>query len=480
MTHFKSWRQFRAAMIAADGLAIIATYILADILRCHLWMRTDWPELLRLGPPPFDKISSVRIHLKVLVPLVFAWPLILAWLGWYQERWWSWRRSLRQVVAAVGINGLIMGSLALLLERELYPRAQIGFVALILPATTLLTRGISAWAGRWLGRRQRAHVLIVGTSRDAVRFRRLLRSSGLSRPIVVGHLRAPWETDRERIQTGAILGDLAELGPILDGQVIDEVVFSSPLENLPLILPYVRLCEEVGVVAHVQAESMTCHSVPEIVEFHGVPLLCYSPNRHSPEMLWLKRMLDIVLAIIGIILAAPIMLVCAVVIKLSSPGPVLFRQRRSGLHGREFEMLKFRTMEPDAEAKLALVSHLNQSDGPAFKIPDDPRATRVGRWLRRWSLDELPQLFNVLWGDMSFVGPRPPIPAEVAQYDRWQRRRLSMRPGLTCLWQIKGRHRISFEEWMRLDLYYIDNWSLRLDFLILSRTISTVLGGTGA
>jgi exopolysaccharide biosynthesis polyprenyl glycosylphosphotransferase len=480
MTHFKSWRQFRAAMIATDAIAIILTYFLADILRCHLWMGVDWPELLNLGPPPLDKINSVRIHMKVLVPLIPAWPVILAWLGWYQQRWRSWHWFIRQGAAAAAINALLMAALALLLERDLYPRAQIGFVAMLLPATALLAKGISTLAGRWLGRRQRARVLIVGTSRDAVRFRRLLRSSGLSRPIVVGHLRAPWETDRQRIETGAILGDLAELGPILDGQVIDEVIFSSPLEHLPQILPYVRLCEEVGVVAHIQAESMACHSVPEIVECNGVPLLSYSPTRHSPERLWLKRAFDICLAIIGIALTAPIMLVCAILIKLTSPGPVFFRQRRSGLHGREFQMMKFRTMEPDAEAKLALVSHLNQSDGPAFKIRDDPRATRVGRSLRRWSLDELPQLFNVVWGDMSIVGPRPPIPAEVAQYDRWQRRRLSMRPGLTCLWQIKGRHRIGFEEWMRLDLYYIDNWSLRLDFLILCRTISTVLGGTGA
>lgn len=480
MTHLKAWRQFRAAMIAADALTIIVTYIIADILRCHLWMHTDWPELLRIGPPPLDKVSSVRIHLKVLIPLVLGWPVILAWLGWYRQRWRSWSWLARHVLAAAGITILLMAALALLFERELYPRAQIGFVALLLPATTLAARGISVLVGRSIGRRQAAHLLIVGTSRDAVRFRRLLRSGGPGRPLVVGHLRPPWETDRDRIQTGAILGELTELGPILDNRVIDEVVFCSPLEHLPEILPCVRLCEEVGVVAHVQAESMTCLSVPEIVEFHGVPLLSYSPNAHHPEMLWLKRALDIAMSIIGIAITAPIMLLCALLIKLSSPGPVLFRQRRSGLHGREFQMLKFRTMEPDAEAKLALVAHLNQSDGPVFKIPNDPRATRAGRWLRRWSLDELPQLFNVLRGDMSFVGPRPPIPAEVAQYDRWQRRRLSMRPGLTCLWQIKGRHRIAFEEWMRLDLFYIDNWSLRLDFLILCRTISTVLGGTGA
>jgi len=205
------------------------------------------------------------------------------------------------------------------------------------------------------------------------------------------------------------------------------------------------------------------------------------PAQHSPELLGIKRCMDAAFAIIGIILTAPIMLLCAVLIRTTCGTPIFFRQRRSGLNGREFRMYKFRTMEPNAEAKLADVAHLNQCDGPVYKARErDPRVTRIGPFLRRWSLDELPQLFNVLRGDMSIVGPRPPIPSEVRQYDRWQRRRLSMRPGLTCLWQIKGRHRIPFEDWMKLDLFYIDHWSLKLDFLIICKTLPTVLSGSGA
>lgn len=143
-------------------------------------------------------------------------------------------------------------------------------------------------------------------------------------------------------------------------------------------------------------------------------------------------------------------------------------------------MLKFRTMELGAEAKQTELAKMNEVEGPVFKMENDPRVTTVGKFLRRWSLDELPQLFNVLKGDMSIVGPRPPLPSEVVRYDRWQRRRLSMRPGLTCIWQVKGRHRIGFEEWMKLDLFYIDHWSLKLDFFILCRTISAVLSGSGA
>jgi len=159
---------------------------------------------------------------------------------------------------------------------------------------------------------------------------------------------------------------------------------------------------------------------------------------------------------------------------------VLFRQRRCGLNGRIFTLFKFRTMVADAEERIGEVAHLNEMKGPVFKVRRDPRVTGVGRWLRRFSLDELPQLWNVLRGDMSLVGPRPPIPEEVARYERWQRRRLSMKPGLTCLWQVRGRNQIDFEEWMRLDLEYIDNWSPWLDLKILARTVPVVLSGRGA
>lgn len=461
-------------MIAADAVAIFLTYMLADYLRCHLWMGQEWPEF----HPDYG--STVRTHMQILAFLPFAWPIVLFQFGWYAQKWRSWTWGLRRALLATAIISLLIAALALLFERERYPRAQIGFLALFLPATTMAIRGISSLVSLWMGSRQRRHVLIVGTGRDAVRFRRLLRSITLGRPSVLGHLRGTWETDPSRVETGAILGDIDQLGRILDRHVVDEVLFSAPLEHLAEILPYVRLCEEIGVTSHVHAESMACHSVPEMIDFHGVPLLAYAPARHSPELLIIKRVFDVLFAIIGIILTGPIMLICALAIKLTSPGPVLFRQRRSGLNGREFRMYKFRTMNPDAEAKQAEVAHLNEAEGPVFKIRHDPRVTRLGRFLRRWSLDELPQLFNVFKGDMSIVGPRPPIPAEVQQYDRWQRRRLSMRPGLTCLWQIKGRHRIGFQEWMQLDLFYIDHWSLKLDFLILFRTVSTVLSGSGA
>lgn len=469
------WRQFRVGMIAADAVSIFLAYVVADILRCKLYMQVDWPELLP------GKVSSVReVHMKVLVFLPLAWPAILWTLGWYQMRWRPWTWLLRQAVVSGMVIGLLISGLALLFAREAYPRAQIGFLLPLVPATALMVRGINGVAGRWLSSRLARHILIVGTGRDAVRIRRLLRASALGRPMVLGHLRGFWEEDGAQAVTGAVLGTTDRLGEILDGSVVDEVIFCAPLEALPRLLPYVTLCEEIGVSAQVQADGLSCHTQPEIVNFHGLPLLAYSPVRHAPELLSVKRGIDVLLSVVGIILTGPILLLCALAIKFSSPGPVIFRQRRSGLNGREFHMFKFRTMEHGAEERQAELTAFNEVSGPVFKIANDPRVTPVGRFLRRWSLDELPQLFNVLRGEMSIVGPRPPLPAEVSRYDRWQRRRLSMRPGLTCLWQVKGRHRIGFDEWMKLDLYYIDHWSLKLDFLILCRTITTVLSGSGA
>jgi len=178
---------------------------------------------------------------------------------------------------------------------------------------------------------------------------------------------------------------------------------------------------------------------------------------------------------------APFLGLVALTITLTSPGPVFFRQQRVGRHGRPFGMLKFRSMIVDTEARrAALEAHNEHREGPVFKMTHDPRITRVGRFIRKYSIDELPQLWNVLRGEMSLVGPRPPIPAEVAKYDAWQRRRLSVVPGLTGLWQVSGRNQISFDQWMRLDLQYIDNWSLRLDLALLGRTIPVVLTGRGA
>jgi exopolysaccharide biosynthesis polyprenyl glycosylphosphotransferase len=225
------------------------------------------------------------------------------------------------------------------------------------------------------------------------------------------------------------------------------------------------------------------HSIArmELHEFDGFPLLSFSTTPTNEALMFVRRILDVALAAVIIAVFGPLlMLPAAIVIKLTSRGPVLFRQTRCGHNGRPFVMYKFRSMVDNAEQLRVELECLNEMDGPVFKSSRDPRITTIGKIIRRFSIDELPQVFNVLRGDMSLVGPRPPLPEEVSRYERWQRRRLSMKPGMTCLWQISGRNEVSFEDWMKLDLTYIDNWSLLLDLKILLKTVPVVLLGRGA
>jgi exopolysaccharide biosynthesis polyprenyl glycosylphosphotransferase len=272
-----------------------------------------------------------------------------------------------------------------------------------------------------------------------------------------------------------------ETPDLLRDHVIDEVIIACPRSLLTAIAPVVACCRAAGVPVTVPTDLFgDCFPPPRVSRFGSKDALVFAPVHHNRAMLVVKRGIDFIGAGIALILAAPVLVVAAAAIKLSSPGPVLFRQSRSGLHGRPFRMLKLRTMSLDAEARRDELLDLNEMDGPVFKIQRDPRITPVGRFLRRYSIDELPQLWNVLTGHMSLVGPRPPIPAEVIQYQTPERRRLSMRPGITCLWQVNGRNRLGFADWVRLDLEYIDGWSLVADFKILAKTALVVLRGTGA
>ena len=209
-------------------------------------------------------------------------------------------------------------------------------------------------------------------------------------------------------------------------------------------------------------------------------LISFETTVTDEFQLFIKRAFDVIVSSIGLIVLSPVLLLVAIVIKVTSPGPALFAQQRMGVNGRKFTLYKFRTMRKDAHERRAEVEKLNEMDGPVFKIKNDPRVTPVGRFLRKLSIDEFPQIFNVFIGHMSLVGPRPPLSDEVVQYEPWQRRRLSMRPGITCLWQVSGRNKVDFKQWMKLDLEYIDTWSLWLDFKILMKTVPVVLFGIGA
>jgi exopolysaccharide biosynthesis polyprenyl glycosylphosphotransferase len=212
----------------------------------------------------------------------------------------------------------------------------------------------------------------------------------------------------------------------------------------------------------------------------NVPLITFSTTPDHPLSLFVKRAMDVVFSILLLMASLPLMILVGLLVKLTSKGPIIYSQVRCGLYGRKFVLYKFRSMQEGAQDVLWEIKHLNEMDGPVFKMRLDPRVTVLGRFLRKYSIDEWPQFWNVLKGDMSLVGPRAPLPEEVLEYTRWQRRRLSVKPGITCLWQVSGRNEIDFHEWMKLDLHYIDNWSLLLDLKILLRTFPVVLFGKGA
>jgi len=298
----------------------------------------------------------------------------------------------------------------------------------------------------------------------------------------VGFLDTDWQRVGERIIGAPVLGTTSEITGILKSNVVDEVILAIPRGMIGEVEKVVRACEEEGVKVRLMADLF---QVPfkrvTLDELEEVPFLTFDSVAHDEWKLLLKRGIDLVVGVALLIILAPVMAMIALAIRLDSPGPVLFIQRRVGMNKRTFRLIKFRTMYRDAEQRQAQFEHLNEADGPVFKLRNDPRVTRVGRFLRRTSLDEVTQLLNVVKGDMSLVGPRPLPLRDVNLFDRGvQRKRFSVKPGLTCLWQVSGRSNLPFSEWVRLDLLYIDKWSIALDLKILGRTIPAVLKGTGA
>lgn len=286
-----------------------------------------------------------------------------------------------------------------------------------------------------------------------------------------------------KIQIGdsvPFLDSSTDISKILEDKVIDEVAYCKNEPIIKEVEDLVFICSEVGVVFRMYSPffNMLANRT-HLHYFDTLPMLTISKAPGDYFAQSIKVAFDFLTSLLILFILLPVFVIIGAIIKLTSSGSVFFKQERVGLMGRKFYIYKFRTMVQNAEALKEGLLHQNESDGPTFKMDRDPRITKVGKFLRKTSLDELPQFINVLLGDMSIVGPRPPVPSEVKEYERWQLRRLSMKPGITCIWQVSGRNTVSFDRWMEMDLEYIDNWSLKMDFIIFIKTIRAVLIASG-
>lgn len=466
-------------------------FALADILLAAVAFEAAY-QLRQLIP--FERTFFLTVPVKALLlgATAVVWPMLGYWLGVYERLDSAHPRvivrdSFRQTL--VGGIALVILQYGLRLDLSRSFLAVFGVLSWVLLCLFRLKAGaVVGWIRKEFGAPH--YVLVVGTGDRAVRLGRALERSASFGIRLVGFLTeqsdAGSEADAEAGKGSLTLEReypvyaMSALPSLLDRHVIDEVLVAVDSRRLADMEELLLVCDEDGVRTRVAVDVFPhVNSEVYLDRLEQVPLLTFAAAPHDEILLLCKRVTDVVLAAAGLMLLAPLMLAIAGMIKLTSPGPAIFRQVRCGLNGRRFMFYKFRSMVDNAEQLKAGLLHLSKK-GIAFKIPDDPRLTRLGRYLRRFSIDEWPQLWNVLKGDMSLVGPRPAVPEEVEQYQRWQRRRLRMRPGLTCLWALEGRDHLDFETWMRKDMEYIDNWSLALDWKILLRTIPRVLSGRGA
>jgi exopolysaccharide biosynthesis polyprenyl glycosylphosphotransferase len=386
--------------------------------------------------------------------------------------------TLKPFVVAMAILGLAI----FLLQDKTFSRPIFFgylFLGFVLIASEKQILKALAHKARRLGYNTR-NVIIVGAGEDAGNIAHLIDDSGEYGYRIKGHLALAGE-DSVPGSPYAVVGQGEDLQSFLDREAVDEVIFAAPYSQILQNERLIRLCDEVGVKIHIKLDSIgTLLSRTYPTQLGDYPMLTLTSTPYDAMDVLVKRLIDLSVSAVALVLAAPLLAGTWLAVRLTSRGPAIFKQTRSGLNGRRFVLYKFRSMYVGAEKGLQGLRSSNEMDGPVFKMTGDPRVTRVGHFIRKWSIDELPQFFNVLKGDMSLVGPRPPLPAEVEKYARWQKRRLSVKPGLTCLWQINGRNKIGFEDWMQLDMRYIDNWSLGLDFKIMLQTIPAILFAKGA
>ncbi len=495
-SHRRQWRIFECiAMIILDAILVVISFRLAYHLRYDTFFNNQWLATFRYNLHGIENISHtpLKVTPDTLTPftyfqsleigIVIGLILIFTLRGLYKIRLTgTWFRQVWTIVSSTTLGMAFLITYYFIFQPISNSRLLVPFVwataILILCFARLIVSSIMGMLYR-LGLGE-TRLLVVGSGRlSKLIMQHIVANPNLGYNIV-GFLHDMNEppSDFGRFK---MLGTLDDLGMVIRSMQIDEVIIALPSYLHQQSIRSVRLCERLGTSFKLVPDLYELSlSRIDMEAIEGIPLIGIKQVSINPLQGFVTRIVDIILAFLILMIGFPLWLCIALAVAISSPGGMLYKQTRIGLTGRPFKVFKFRSMYKDADARLADLMAMNEAQGPLFKIREDPRVTPIGRFLRHTSFDEIPQLFNVIKGEMSLVGPRPALPQEVAQYDEVQKGRLAVKPGMTGLWQIRGRSDISFDEGVLMDLYYIENWSLRLYFLTLIRTIPVVIFGRGA
>jgi len=460
----------------ADGMTNAASFIVAYFI---------WNAIrLNIKLPVGHEIEYSWNDIWKLLGLCVVWVILFNSFNAYTYRRFTSRAREIAIVFKTNLFGVLIFFAAIFLFRFQYiPRSYILIFAFVNFCCLAIEKLVLFQVASFIRKKgsNRKKVLIVGTGNKAKNLAQKIKDNlgwGLD---IIGFLSEKDNETGNNLVGKKVLGSFSDIEETLHNNVVDEVIISVPEDKFAEARNIFEVCEKEGVQVRLNSDFFGYLAKRVSVDYvYDIPLVSFFTTSQNEWGLYIKRIMDIFISALALLVLSPLFLIIAVLIKATSKGPVFYRWNVVGLNKRPFVSWKFRTMVQNAEELKEKLKEKNEMKGPVFKIKNDPRVTKVGRFLRKFSLDELPQLWSVLKGDISLVGPRPPLQSEVFRFESWHRRKLSMKPGITCLWQVSGRNEIKdFDEWARLDMWYIDHWSLWLDIRILFLTVLTVLKGTG-
>jgi exopolysaccharide biosynthesis polyprenyl glycosylphosphotransferase len=461
----------------ADAVTTLVSFAVAY----YLWQLLVLSSWLRFGS---DIVLNSAIYLLIGIASIIWVIIFWCYDAYSYQRFTSFSTEIKIILKTVLLGILLLLSLLFLIQPGYIPRTLVILFALVNCALLALEKLLLFMIAHFVRLRghNRKTVLVIGTGDQTKRFMEAIAKNYSWGLDIIGFLDPSAANVGQEIFGKKILGSFEDITTVLHAHQLDEVIFTVSTKRMAEIRNALEACEREGVPVLIVSDFLGKIAKTFRADIiYGLPIIGIRYATDPGPSLFVKRLMDIFISLLLLLIFSPVFLIIAIAIKVTSPGPVLYKLNVMGFNRKTFNIWKFRTMLVGAEKMKEQLIALNEIEGPVFKMKNDPRVTPLGRYLRKYSLDELPQLWSVLKGDLSLVGPRAPGPHEVERFESWQRRKLSIKPGLSCLWQINGRSEITrFDDWVKMDLEYIDNWSLWLDIKILWKTIPVVISGKGA